>query len=92
MPIKPGQRLRVQNGDRSKDLGEGTYLGDVKLYFFRMPDGSLRSRSDAEEEPSEALLEELQQAGGKLVTMENPKIELDSGEIVYGCQTWWSPI
>ena len=22
----------------------------------------------------------------------NPKIELDSGEVVYGCQVWWTRV
>ncbi len=84
-----GMRVRVHDGSGEKLLGEGTYEGDVSVYFIVMPDGSLRSLSNAEEEPPPEMVPE----GGEVVkTDDNPKIRLDTGEVVYGCQVWWEPI
>ena len=86
-------RVEVWSGDGETVLGTGTYLGDVTAHFFRMPDGSLRSQSDAEIEPSPELLAEMDELGAKYVVMPyNPKIELDNGRTVYGCQVWWKAI
>lgn len=87
--IAANARVRVSNGDRSKDLGLGTYVGDVPVYFIVMPDGSLQSRTNAEEPPSGPEVP----AGAQVVkSPDNPKIILDSGETVYGCQVWWGPV
>lgn len=87
---KPPFRVKVWNGDQSQFLGEGEYVGDVPVYFIRMPDDTLRSLHNAEEPPPKEFLEE---TGGKLVKMpRNPKIKLDSGDTVYGCQVWWEPV
>lgn len=83
------QRVRVSSGDQSEDLGEGTYVGDVTVYFIQMPDGSLRSNDNAETRPDPKDVPE----GGKVVSAgKNPKIVLDSGKTVYGCQVWWENI
>ncbi len=80
-------RVKVWNGDQSKYLGEGDYVDDVTVYFIAMPDGSLKSGSNAEEKPDELP------EGGRLIESDrNPKIVLDSGQTVYGCQVWWQPI
>lgn len=81
-----GKRVRVWNGDKSKYLGEGIIVGFVPVYIFRNPDGGISSNHFAEEKPEgipEHLIEKLDS---------NPKIMLDSGQVVYGCQTWWSLI
>ena len=83
---KVGTRVRVWNGDQTKYLGEGAMVGFVQVYIFQKPDGSISSNQIAEEKPpgiSEELIEKIDS---------NPKIKLDSGRVVYGCQTWWSPI
>jgi hypothetical protein len=86
---KPPYRVRVHDGSGEKLLGEGTYVGDVKVYFMAMPDGSLQSLSNAEEEPTPELIP----PGAEVICSEdNPKIVLDSGRTVYGCQVWWEPI
>jgi hypothetical protein len=83
-------RVQVYSGDGQQDLGLGTWIGEVTVYFVRCPDGSLKSMRNAEEKPSDELVAEL---GGELACHENnPKIELDSGGIVYGCQVWWAPV
>ena len=80
------QRVKVRSGDGTEDLGLGWYVGDVTVFFIRHPDGHLTSAHDAEKPPP---LEDLP-PGAQLVKSENnPKIKLDSGDIVYGCQVWW---
>ena len=82
-------RVDVWSGDQSEHLGEGELVGDVDVFFIAMPDGSLRSLSNAEERPDDSLVPE----GGKIIsTSNNPKIILNSGKVVYGCQVWWHPI
>jgi len=86
-------RVKVRSGDGKTSLGEGDYVGDVTVYFFRLPDTSLRSMKNCEVEPTDELLEEMRSVGAELCSMpDNPKIILDSGETVYGCQVWWERI
>jgi len=84
-------RVAVWGGDGKTFLGNGYYIGDVYAYFFCMPDGSIRSR-DPEEHPSAELIEEMESIGAEIVSMRNPKIQLDDLTIVYGCQVWWEEI
>lgn len=81
-------KVRVWNGDRSECLGVGEYNEKVKVYFVHMPDGGLQSLKNAEVEPPPEMVPE----GAEVIEMDNPKIVLESGEVVYGCQTWWHPI
>jgi hypothetical protein len=84
---KTGQRVRVKDGAGNNVVGYGTYEGQVDVYFIRMADGSLQSLPNAEEKPTHIP------PGGVLVkTGGNPKIRLDSGKIVYGCQVWWEVV
>lgn len=83
------KRVRVWNGDRSKFLGEGWYVGDVTVYFVRMPNGTLTSLPDAEKPPA---LDQLPKGARLVKSDDNPKIKLDSGDVVYGCQVWWEPV
>ena len=84
---RAGMRVSVLSGDRSKHLGEGTLVGFVDVYAWVDPsDGSLKSPRFAEEKPEgfpEGMFE---------ILRANPKIVLDSGDTVYGCQTWWSSV
>lgn len=76
------------NGDQSEYLGEGEYVGDVPVSFMAMPDGSIRSLANAEVKPEPQDIP----PGAKLVSAgNNPKIVLDSGRTVCGCQVWWQP-
>jgi len=80
-------RVEVWNGDRSKHLGEGTMVGWADVYVWRdTRDGSLKSPKFAEEKP-EGFPEDMFE-----VIEGNPKIVLDSGDTVYGCQTWWREV
>jgi hypothetical protein len=88
--MKIGTRVQVNMGDGVTPQGKGTYQGEVAVYYILMPDGSLHSKQDAEERPT---IEEIEAANGKLITSPgNPKIVLDNGDVVYGCQVWWEPI
>ena len=67
----------------------GQYVGDVTVYVIHHPRGSLVSDKLAETRPTN---EEVAAIGGRLERVDgNPKIVLDSGEVVYGCQVWWEP-
>lgn len=78
------KRVEVWNGDRSAFLGKGMLVGQVTVYFLRMDDGSIQSLENAEEEP------EYVPYGASLEKSENnPKIVLDNGKVVYGCQVWF---
>ncbi len=82
-----GKRVQVWNGDKSKYLGEGTYVTDTNAYAILMPDGSLQSCKDATDKPDNIP------SGGRLIkAKDNPMIEMDNGDIVFGCQTWWGLI
>ena len=82
-----GKRVRVWNGDRSEYLGEGNYVGNTSVYIIQMEDGSLQSNSNAETEP-----QDVPEGGVVRKINNNPKIVLDNGQTVYGCQVWWEPV
>lgn len=82
-----GMRVRVMDGANEQVLGEGKYVGDVTTYVALMPDGSIKSCLNAEDKP-----DPLPEGGVLHEIPNNPKILMDSGEVVYGCQVWWSPI
>lgn len=79
-------RVEVWSGDGVTRLGLGNYTEDVTTYAMRMPDGSLRSLCNAEIKPEAEIVPE----GAEVIEIEgNPKIVLDNGNVVYGCQVWW---
>ncbi len=83
-------RVKVFGGDGTKFLGFGELVSKVTVYAIENPDGSLTSLGNAEEKPPEDVVA---QSGGRLITIKNnPKIRLESGEIVYGCQIWWDSV
>lgn len=77
-------RVQVHSGDGKTLLGNGTYVEDVTVYVVRHEDGI--SSAKFAEEPPEGMEDVAE------VVSSNPKIILDSGEVVYGCQVWWAPI
>lgn len=87
-------KVSVWSGDGKTYLGTGTYLGRTTAHFFRMPDGSLRSQSDAGQEPDDGFLAAMEEVGAEhVVVHDNPKIRLDDEErTVYGCQVWWKAV
>lgn len=85
--VMQARRVKVRSGDGSEDLGLGTYVGDVDVYYIRMPNGTLQSLANAELQPTDVP------PGGKVLKSSgNPKILLDSGDTVYGCQVWWEDV
>lgn len=84
--LEIGTRVLVRSGDGLTYLGLGTYEGEVPVYVWW--DGeALRSQKIAEVPPDPAPDDTKVRRIDK-----NPKIRLDSGEIVYGCQVWWGPV
>lgn len=82
-----GLLVEVSSGDGKIDRGKGTLVGYATVYFLQSPFGSLQSLANAEEEPR------VVPPNHKVVKAENnPKIELEDGTIVYGCQVWWQPV
>lgn len=82
-------RVKVFDGTGERYLGQGDYLGTTTVYVIVMPDGSLRSMKNAEEPPPESEVPE-----GAIVKkiQNNPKIQMDNGDVKYGCQVWWEPL
>lgn len=85
-------RVRVWSGDTKTLLGDGNLVGRVSVFFFRMPGGSLRSIKNCEEKPAPDFIKDMENIGAELVEQRNPKIVLDNGNTVYGCQTWWKQL
>jgi hypothetical protein len=90
-------RVIVWNGDRSELLGEGVFESSVTVYFGQkktsLPNGDVNlelvSLADAEKKPTP---EELGEGVDVLTISDCPKIVLDNGKVVYGCQVWWEPV
>lgn len=91
-PTTKSRKVKVWSGDKSEYYGLGNYVSDVQVYFIKMPDGSLRSLSNAEERPDDEMIKA---SGGELIEAgKNPKIILDNPledgrKIFYGCQIFW---
>lgn len=78
MTIKVGQRVKVFDGSGVKDLGYGIFEGYSTVYVKPIRGGILNSG----EQPME----------GYFPVPNNPRIRLDNGQVVYGCQVWWVPV
>lgn len=88
--VLPGTRVSVISGDGKTNLGFGKYVGTVTTYAILSSDGEFLSLDNAEEKPSDEIV---QAKGGELITCDDvPKIELDAGGVVYGCQVWWHEV
>jgi hypothetical protein len=82
-------RVQVWDGDGKTYLGEGELIGESKTYFWLVGD-HIESLSPADERPPQWLIDEMENKGHKLIALpSNPKIQLDNGRIVFGCQVWW---
>ena len=87
------ERVTVVSGDGKKDLGYGNFVGCVPVFFWRGPLGTLLSNKKCEERPTPQIIEAMEAKGAELVELQsNPKIVLDSGDVVYGCQVYWSRV
>lgn len=84
-----GARVRVWS-EQSGFLGEGMHAGTATVYLFRTDGDHLFFVGNPSKMPADYLIEEVRRMGGELEIVEdNPRILLDSGDIVYGCQVWW---
>lgn len=81
-------KVEVFDGEGNEPLGLGSLVGSATVYAIAKPDGSIMSLPNAEERPSDELIAE--HHGELIVINDNPKIVLDDGRVVYGCQVWWS--
>ena len=90
--LKIGSRVHVTTANGSKELGYGTYMGEVPMKD--VPDEP--EVCVAVEEESVQLTEEQKAEVDAMVDQlseddaTTPKIVLDSGETVYGFQCWWT--
>lgn len=84
-------RVKVWDGRGEKYLGLGWLVGEVTAYAFRKPGTyALVTQSDPTQEPPDELVAEMESKGFYLDKLDdNPVIELDNGETVYGSQVWW---
>ena len=89
-----GTRVLVSDGGSTKYLGEGTYLGLVRTFYFQsqkgITSGGIR---DPEHMPTDKEYVNANKKGMILKTYEKmPKMELEGGSIIYGMDCWWTPI
>ena len=91
LSLEKGQvmRVKVWNGTQSEYLGEGDYVGDVPVVAVEVQ-GTGGKWLLSLEEPKN-LPDPLPKGGVIRELPDNPKIILDSGQTVYGCQVWWEP-
>ena len=85
-------RVAVLDGSGKNFIGGGYLVGRVDVWLYRTPDG-LRSATDAEKEPTPEMIKEAEAVGASFECVKgNPKIVMDNGRVVYGCQVWWTPV
>ena len=77
-------RVGVFDGSGKNFLGHGSLVGFVDVYVIDNEDGSISSNKFAEDKPVGVPDDKIR------IAKRNPKIILDSGITVYGCQVWWS--
>lgn len=89
--LKPGCRVAVVSADRKTFFGYGVYLGD-----FHHPELAEEWARACEGHPTipspdrERMAAEIR-AGTHPTIGRNPKIRLDDGREVWGCECWWGP-
>jgi hypothetical protein len=87
---KVGMRVAVVSADRKTFLGFGTYVGD-----FQHPQLTEEYAQAAESLPDIPDEHRAEMAAriraGETHFGKNPKLQLDNGQIAWGCETWWGP-
>lgn len=84
------RRVHILSGDTKHDLGTGDFLGYVELHIIRKDDSYLFAEKDKNGNYPKAFQKEVDKGLENVFVYElNPKIKLDNGGIVYGCQVWW---
>lgn len=98
IPYEPGFRIGAtldSNDHEVRLLGYGVYAGMAvppdDLVFLGITRAEMReqyrqalvaNRTDLSPEEQEQLL---------LVLLQSPKLVLDDGQVVWGCECWWGP-
>ena len=84
-------RVKVWDGRHEKYLGLGWFVGRKAVYTFWHPGRrTISTLSDPTQEPTDDEIALMESDGFQLERLDdNPVIELDSGETVYGSQVWW---
>jgi len=80
MPTKEGTRVIAISHSKDKELhifGEGIYIGHKNSQEF-----------EEKNQPVGILAELMLEEKG----ITNPCIQLDNGNIVWGCECWWGPV
>lgn len=81
----------VWAGDDGAYLGRGKLAGFVTTWHVKLPSGNITSVANPELPPTKEDIDEIIEAEGTIVLSNDmPKIVLDSGQVVYGCQVFWS--
>lgn len=90
----PKERVRVFNGSMTKSLGEGTLINYVTTYYFWSHDlKTFHLPANQEKRPSHSSERYWNKKGYVLrINRNDPKIRLDTGDIIYGTQCWWDVI
>lgn len=85
-----GKRVVVFDSEDSSEGKPGVYAGSVTVYVILSPvNQAIRSLKFAEQRPSPEEVAAV--PDGEVAELHNnPKIILDSGEVIYGCQVWWN--
>jgi hypothetical protein len=89
--IQPGQRVVVFDGKGENLVGLGRYVGEARVYIAvrgTRTNPILRTGKNAEIPP----ILKADEVDCQIISQMNPKIVLDDGEVVYGCQVWWEPV
>lgn len=89
-------RVKVFAGDGKTFLDYGDLVDHVNVYFFETKShvGPLVSFHNAEKKPGflQTLIQKWLHGRDLITVPDNPKIILDSGKVVYGCQVWWEVV
>jgi|WetSurMetagenome_2_1015567.scaffolds.fasta_scaffold1165256_1 hypothetical protein len=86
-------RVKVWSGNSEQGSGLGTLEGYVTVFFVRLPGGRLVPLPNPETRPTEAEVAYINGQGSRLVEWPgNPRIRLDSGQVVYGHVVHWAPL
>lgn len=84
-------RVKIMDGLGEESLGLGWLVGFTTVYAFWHPDRLMISTlPDPTQKPTDDEVALMESDGFQLTQLDdNPVIELDSGETVYGSQVWW---
>ena len=84
--VRVGDLVDIYDAPFGNVVGTGTYQGEVNLHAMVAPETGMLVVSE------EPFAEEATKGMAVLADIiGNPKIKLEDGRVVYGCQVWWQP-